>query len=288
MDINHIECFLNVAQTLNFSEAARRGYISQSMVSRYIGKLESELGARLFIRSNKEVMLSHEGKVFLPYAASIADSMEKAKFAINQLHSGYSGRLRIVCDFGADSFAADCIRDFNLKYPGIAVEISQLHGEEVRLVDGSCDFAFVLRDMVPDSTSIKSCVTHEDRLCIIRNRRVSNKEKRLVLLSESENPILYMEIMEVFHAKRIIPNIAARPNNIRSLRIAVMAGMGDTLLPSSAAADFTGEGMECEELSDIDTTLVYAAAWNKNSANPAADLFLEIVKSYAGGYEDEY
>ena len=36
MDINQLNCFISVAQTLNFSEAARRNYLAQSTVSRYI------------------------------------------------------------------------------------------------------------------------------------------------------------------------------------------------------------------------------------------------------------
>ena len=46
MDINQLNCFISVAQTLNFSEAARRNYVSQSTVSRYIGELEKEFGAK--------------------------------------------------------------------------------------------------------------------------------------------------------------------------------------------------------------------------------------------------
>ncbi len=38
MDIQQLNCFISVAQTLNFSEAARRNFVSQSTVSRYISE----------------------------------------------------------------------------------------------------------------------------------------------------------------------------------------------------------------------------------------------------------
>lgn len=44
MDISQLKCFISVARTLNFSEAARRNYVSQSTVSRYIIDLEKNLG----------------------------------------------------------------------------------------------------------------------------------------------------------------------------------------------------------------------------------------------------
>ena len=46
MDINQLNCFITVAQTLNFSEAARRNYVSQSTVSRYVSDLEKEFGVQ--------------------------------------------------------------------------------------------------------------------------------------------------------------------------------------------------------------------------------------------------
>ncbi len=294
MDINHIECFLNVAKTLNFSEAARRSYISQSMVSRYIDKLERELGAKLFVRSNREVELTAEGKTFLPYAVKISDNMQKAKFAVNQLRSGYEGRIKIACDFGAAEFATKCIREFSKKYPGIAIEIAELHGEDISLGDGGSDFVFLLRDMLPENSNTDYCVTHEDTLSIICNKSIKGVKKSgilkqpLIILSEIENPILYMEIMELFHTKRINPDIAVRPQSIEALLIALKADIGISILPTAAAQKLADDNMLNIPLADIETSLVYAAAWNGESANPAVGLFAEIVKKYAGGMEYVY
>ena len=48
MTIHQIECFLEAAETLNFTEAASRLYISQQGLSRQIASLEKELELRLF------------------------------------------------------------------------------------------------------------------------------------------------------------------------------------------------------------------------------------------------
>ena len=50
MTIHQIECFLEAAKTLNFTEAASRLYISQQGLSRQIASLEKELELRLFDR----------------------------------------------------------------------------------------------------------------------------------------------------------------------------------------------------------------------------------------------
>lgn len=294
MEINHIECFLNVAKTLNFSEAARRSYISQSMVSRYIERLEKELGSKLFIRTNKEVKLTSEGKTFLPYATEIVDNMNKAKFAIEQLHTGYEGRLRIVCDFAASEVAAKCLGEFSKRYPGVAIDISELHGEDIKISDNSADVVFSLRDMIADN--VDYLITHKDTLSLVfkkgycEEKKALNilKENKFVILSELENPILYMEIMDIFHSERIVPKIVSRPDSIKSVLTTVEAGLGVSILPTRAVMGMMSNSLDSIEMTEIDTALVYAVAWNSNSTNPAVNLFLETVKEYSKDTEYEY
>lgn len=296
MDINYIECFLTVARTLNFSEAARQSYISQSMVSRYIDKIEKELDVRLFIRTNKEVSLTAEGRAFLPYANELVSSMREAKFALSQLKSGYEGRIKIGCDIASGTFMMKCAREFSEKYPGIAVDFKELRGGGEGFDGNDCDCMFLLRDMLPDNDNIEYVITHEDRLCLAVPREMSGERfsparlgsERFVLLSEAENPILYMEIMDIFRAERISPEVVSRPDSIGAVLIAVGAKMGVTLLPSEVLRQSMTESVAAVELADIDTSLVYAAAWNKQSANSAAKLFWDIVKKYERGEEYEY
>ena len=101
MDINQLNCFISVAQTLNFSEAARRNYVSQSTVSRYISDLEKEFGVKLFTRSHRDVIITSEGKILLTYAQEIVSSLKKAKTVINQMREGGQGKIKIFRLFKA-------------------------------------------------------------------------------------------------------------------------------------------------------------------------------------------
>lgn len=85
MDINQLIRFITVAQTLNFSEAARRNYVSQSTVSRYVSDLEKEFGVQLFTRSHRDVIITSEGKALLPYAIEIVETLKKAKKPLSQM-----------------------------------------------------------------------------------------------------------------------------------------------------------------------------------------------------------
>ena len=63
MTIHQIECFLEAARTLNFTEAANHLYISQQGLSRQIASLEKELELRLFDRTTRDVRLTRSGEL---------------------------------------------------------------------------------------------------------------------------------------------------------------------------------------------------------------------------------
>ena len=80
MNTTQLECFLAVAETLNFSKAAEMVNISQPAVSHQISSLEAELGVRLFLRTNKSVQLTKEGLSFIGDAETIV------RTAMNSIH----------------------------------------------------------------------------------------------------------------------------------------------------------------------------------------------------------
>ncbi|RVI81577.1 helix-turn-helix domain-containing protein, partial [Sinorhizobium meliloti] len=58
MDINQVRYFLNLAETLNFTEAARRSGVSQPSLTRAIQRLEEALGSPLIYRDGKDSRLT--------------------------------------------------------------------------------------------------------------------------------------------------------------------------------------------------------------------------------------
>ncbi len=74
-----IECFLAIANHLNFARAASELNISQPAVTHQIQALEAELGVKLFRRSTRTVFLTPEGEYFLDDAKSMQQIILRAK-----------------------------------------------------------------------------------------------------------------------------------------------------------------------------------------------------------------
>ena len=79
MNTIQLECFLSVAEHLNFSRASEELKITQPAVSHQIRSLEEELDVRLFRRTSKSVSLTQEGMLFLPDAQLILKTALSAR-----------------------------------------------------------------------------------------------------------------------------------------------------------------------------------------------------------------
>ncbi len=79
MELMQLRCFMIVAKYENMTKAANELNVVQPAVSRSIGRLESEIGVRLFDRQGKKLMLNEAGIIF-------RERVEKVLAMIDGLH----------------------------------------------------------------------------------------------------------------------------------------------------------------------------------------------------------
>jgi DNA-binding transcriptional LysR family regulator len=94
MDIDQARTFLAIAAHGRFLEAAKRLHVTQSTVSARVQNLESELGAKLFVRNRAGASLTFAGQRFLQHAKSLVLTAEQARHDVG-LPSRYRATVRI-------------------------------------------------------------------------------------------------------------------------------------------------------------------------------------------------
>ena len=87
MEFRYLEEFVDLAQTLNFTQTAATFNVTQPTLSKHISALEHDLDATLFKRQPNEVTLTEEGFCFLGSAASILDQYKAAREALALIKS---------------------------------------------------------------------------------------------------------------------------------------------------------------------------------------------------------
>lgn len=97
MNTQQLECFVRVAEKLNFTKAAEELYISTPAVTHHIKNLEEELNTTLFIRTSKMVKLTETGALFYGEAKDILQKMVVAEKKVKKLASQNLAILRIGC-----------------------------------------------------------------------------------------------------------------------------------------------------------------------------------------------
>src|SRR3954468_21723281 len=96
MDLMQLEMFVATAEARSVQRAAERVYRTQPAVSMALRKLEEELGAPLFDRSNRGAyVLTATGESLFDSAKRLLALRDEAVSHIRELHSLERGRVRI-------------------------------------------------------------------------------------------------------------------------------------------------------------------------------------------------
>lgn len=125
IDINYelYKVFYHVASTLNFSEASKQLYISQSAVSQSIKTLERKLDQTLFIRSTKKVQLTPEGEILMRHVEPAMNLIQKGETQLLDAAST-GGQIRIgASDTICRYFLIPYLERFHKAFPGAHIKV---------------------------------------------------------------------------------------------------------------------------------------------------------------------
>ncbi len=73
MTLQQLRQVIAIADSGSLNEAARRLYVSQPNLSSVVKELEKEIGITLFLRSNRGIQLTPEGKQFIGFARQVVE-----------------------------------------------------------------------------------------------------------------------------------------------------------------------------------------------------------------------
>ena len=173
MEIRQLRAFVAIAETGTFTAGAARVHVTQAAISMQIRQLESEIGARVFVRAPRHVILTEAGEQLLRRARHILREHDAAIDEIAELAGAERGRLRIgsASAMVLTEQLPAILKDLRKQHP--AADISVVSGTSEVLVDqilaGEVDIAFV--SLPVDVRGIKTERLSEDQLVAIASPR---------------------------------------------------------------------------------------------------------------------
>lgn len=212
MNFEWIKCFITLAETENFSRAAELLKCSQPSVSRQIRLLEEQVKFQLFIRSQRHVKITDQGRVLLksigPLFAQFESAFKKSEPESSQLTGKLSvGSLR---EIGQSVFMPMILDFYRLHREqghrsfSIAVQFEPSLDLIQQIKTAKMDFAVVRTD--PQDSSIRCYPFLSERIvlvCSAKNKRRISDITELEFVCHSENdPVLKAFLKKV--KKRVV------------------------------------------------------------------------------------
>jgi DNA-binding transcriptional LysR family regulator len=136
MELRHLRYFLAVAEHQGFRKAAQSLRVSHPSLCEQIIDLETEIGTRLFERTNHHVSLTAAGHTFVAGARKTLRCALQAVEMAQKASREYRGELRIAnVGLICPSILAQLISGFRGRYP--KVEVSILQQNSFKWVEGA-------------------------------------------------------------------------------------------------------------------------------------------------------
>ena len=154
MDIRFLVTFMEVAQTRHFGKAAENLYLTQSAVSARIKQLEEYFNSVLFVRNRNSLQLTVAGEKLLPFATSLAATLEQTRAAMNEESIQY---LSIASTSNAwDMFLKKHLDEIDIHLDNVSIRAEICNNEQLsRMVhEHSIDLALTTLPFKSDDVEI--------------------------------------------------------------------------------------------------------------------------------------
>lgn len=286
--------FKTVVDKGSFSSAAKELHMTQPAVSFHIQALEESLGAKLFDRSSKRVVLTAAGRAFYAHVRKILNGYEEARKAVLEATGLISGTLSLSASLTIGEYMAPgLISKFIQKYPDVRflLQIENTEKTAKMVLDKSIDIGLV-EGPVEDKT-LEVIKFYDDELVVIFPRK-KNEEKDIITMDDFlKYPLIMRErgsgTRRVFEDglknHGINPeslDIAIELGSNQAIKEAVIAGLGISVLSKIAIIRECKYGLlSFSRIKDLTFFRTFNIIINKNKVlMPVEKEFINFALAY--------
>ena len=253
MEIRQLRAFVAIAESGTFTAGALRVHVTQAAISMQIRQLENEIGAKVFVRAPRHVILTEAGEQLLRRARHILREHDAALDEIAELAGAERGRLRIGSASAmvlSDQLPA-ILAELRAQHP--AAEIGVTSGTSEALVDqilaGDVDIAFV--SLPVDVRGIKTERLSEDQLVAIASPRHKLAKQRTISAYTLAGERLILgerggntrRLIDQFFAQAgVTLHVAMELSRQQAIRRMVEADMGVGIVPLQSVIEEVEKG----------------------------------------------
>ena len=249
MELRQFKYFVAIVDSGSLSRAAQQLYVAQSALSKQMAELESELDTQLLVRSRNGVAMTEAGKTFYEYAQGITKQVGDAKAAVHAAADAISGTVvAAIPQSVSPMIALPLMRAAARRYPGVVLHLNEeLTGNMAdQLVRGRVDMA-VFSPTMPKEDIAFTPIIEEDFVLLESAQSAQRLPSGDVSVAQATARPLVWPAHAHGHCTRWLVDaalesaghapaqVAAEINSVYTLKAAVEAGLGPTIMPLGLA-----------------------------------------------------
>jgi LysR family hydrogen peroxide-inducible transcriptional activator len=253
VELHQLRYFVAVAEEGSFTRAAARLFLAQPSLSVQIRKLEQSVGATLFERTGRRVMLTAAGEVLLEHANRALAEMDAARERVTAVSEARGGRVTVgvLPSVGAD-LLPDVVARFRTLHPGITVHLVEHDVSrefEQMVATGALDLALTRMPVTLAGLSARTLVREPIVLLVPPGHPLCTSAQPgqqgvwLRDLGDADTVAMrpgygLRELADrLWAGAGVAPRVALETGQLSIVRGMVRAGMGVALLPRLAAGN---------------------------------------------------
>ena len=295
MDLKTLQCFVAVAEQLNFSRAAKSLYLSQPSLSIRIKSLEEELNAPLFLRTHQQVYLTAEGAALLPEVRDILNRIDALPIFLQEslaAKTDAAASLVIALDPQEDRTELPVIdialANFRKKNPHVSIEYISITDDnfEDLLTNNTVDICIKVLKPNEKLSSPFSAIPlleepivlyAEDTNGVTASEIFATRELLILDSGDTWNKLCtnWLNAQKLRYTTRIV-------HSTRSLLLNIKSGSGAAFLPKTYAENLNKGNGTLYEIPIPNASACLTAIWNKyNVKEPIQIIVNELSAAVA-------
>jgi LysR family transcriptional regulator for metE and metH len=251
LEVRHLRLVSAVAEVGSLTRAGDRLHLTQSALSHQLRDIESRLGAALFLRVGKRLVLTPAGERLLATARDVLDRLDRTEQDIHQMGKARAGMLRLTTEcYTCYHWLPPLLVRYRKRFPEVEVRIDV--GATGRPLDmllaGKLDLA-IMSTPVRDRRLVSRPV-FDDELVVVAARDHRFAKQTHVRLSDLRDETLYVYppkeesrvLQEVLVPSGHVPARVEEVMLTESIAELVKAGLGVSVLARWAVQPLVDAG----------------------------------------------
>lgn len=280
MDVRFLVTFLEVVKTRHFGKTAENLYLTPSAVSARIKQLEEYFNSPLFIRNRNSIQLTAAGQKLVPFAESLATTLNDAVKEINNVnvqHIALAGTPNAW-----ELYLNQALSAISEYFPALSVRAEIMTNEQLlrQLHNRTIDLAVVSEPLKSDQIDTQTLLEVPLALYVkqVEDENLISASKRYISLEWHHKAKEEVE--------KLFPKTKEAKFNTSSIRIALdllVTQGGMALLPTSIAQEYETKGLlrRIDEFGEFSCSLkiAYLKEVNHAGLNEFMDFLMKMPKN---------